>query len=106
MRAQCLPAERAFLFGPPDGRPKRHAPTGVTSIDAKVADRSDRSDRCRIGRIGVGIDFEIGIDPCSGWRPALMDRSNPAAKFGQPPNNTVAHPRFLVPESHPAARLR
>jgi len=93
MRAPCLPAGRAFLLGPPDGRPKRRDPTGFTSIDAKVADQSDQSDQSDRSDRSVGV----GIDPCSGWRPALMDRSNPAAEFGQHPNNTVAVPGFSCP---------
>ncbi len=41
-------------------------------------------------RIGVGVG--IGIDSCSGWRLALMDRSNFAAAMCQNRNNTVAYP--------------
>ncbi|MGI6301018.1 MAG: hypothetical protein ACOX52_08180 [Verrucomicrobiota bacterium] len=48
-----------------------------------------------ISPISVGIG--IGIDSCSGWHLALMDRSNFTAELCQHRNNTVAVPGFSCP---------
>ena len=40
--------------------------------------------------VEIEIEIEIGIDSCSGWRLALMDRSNFAAKFFQHRSNAGA----------------
>ncbi|HCF94761.1 MAG TPA: hypothetical protein DEW46_06850, partial [Verrucomicrobia bacterium] len=52
--------------------------------------------------IEIEIEIEIGIDSCSGWRFAFMDRLNFAAELCQHRNNTVGCGiRFLTSESQP-----
>jgi hypothetical protein len=47
-----------------------------------------------ISKIIVEIEIGVGVDSCSDWHLALMDRSNFAAELCQHRNNTVATPGF------------
>jgi hypothetical protein len=43
--------------------------------------------------IEIEIGIEIGIDSCSDWHLALMERSNFAAKLQQAPLTSILFPR-------------
>ncbi len=47
--------------------------------------------------IEIELGIEIGIDPCPGWRLALMVRSNIAPELCPHPNNSAALPGFSSP---------